>query len=56
MTDAEVDQVDSSAFCVCRGRVESDFYVFCEAGEEICPYNGWVHPACTTDLCDLTQD
>ena len=56
MTESEVNQNDSSAFCICGGNIVSDFYVFCEAGEELCPYNGWLHPECTSDLRTLTQD
>ena len=46
----------TTTFCICQGKYTSDFYVYCEAGEEICPYNGWWHPNCTQDLCNLNHE
>jgi len=47
----EVEEV----FCICRGANPSGFFVACEAGSD-CPYNGWLHPECTEDLKNKTQD
>ena len=47
---------DEKVFCLCKGNnEESDIYVYCENGEEDCPYNGWFHPECTEDLKDKTE-
>ena len=42
-------------FCVCKGSNPSGFFVACEAGTD-CPHNGWLHPECTEDLRNKTQD
>jgi len=30
--------------------------VACESGEDFCVNGGWMHPQCTSDLCNLTQE
>ena len=46
---------DSTVYCRCQGQVISDFFVKCD-GDEECPNGGWVHPHCTTDLKNKTQE
>ena len=44
-------------FCVCRGEFQSQtgYFVMCE-NEDKCKNGGWLHPECTRDLCNMTQD
>jgi len=48
LTEQEKDQdkfvVSDKIFCLCGGKVQSDFVVGCETGEENCPLGGWIHP------------
>ena len=42
-------------YCKCLGQVVNDFFVKCD-GDAECPNGGWMHPQCTNDLKNRTQD
>jgi hypothetical protein len=48
--------LNTGLYCMCKGRIQSDFMVACEMGEDECINGGWVHPQCTKDICNLTMD
>lgn len=43
-------------YCKCRGLNTQEFMVCCESGEDHCINGGWLHPECTKDLRDLSQE
>jgi len=43
-------------YCKCKGQIQQEFMVACEAGDEKCINGGWLHPQCTKDLCILTAE
>ena len=45
LTDGTV--LNNSLYCMCKGKIQSEFMVYCETGEDKCPNGGWVHPQCT---------
>ena len=47
--------LNTGLYCHCKGRIQSDFMVACETGEDECPNGGWVHPQCTKDLNQLSM-
>jgi hypothetical protein len=48
--------LNTGLYCMCKGRIQSDFMVACEMGEDECINGGWVHPQCTKDICNLSMD
>lgn len=48
--------INPTLFCKCKGFIAQEFMVACESGEDNCVNGGWLHPQCTTDLCNLTQE
>ncbi|MFS8159782.1 MAG: hypothetical protein ACMG6E_06150 [Candidatus Roizmanbacteria bacterium] len=46
---------DSSMYCKCLGSVSTDIFVKCD-GDAECPNGGWMHPSCTDDLKNRTQE
>ena len=48
--------LNTGLYCMCKGRIQSDFMVACEMGEEECVNGGWVHPQCTSDICNLSME
>mmetsp|Transcript_12803 Transcript_12803/g.19823 ORF Transcript_12803/g.19823 Transcript_12803/m.19823 type:complete len:205 (+) Transcript_12803:4177-4791(+) len=47
-------QLNTGLYCICKGRVSSDFMVACESNDD-CPNGGWLHPQCTRDLKHMSQ-
>jgi len=46
--------INPNLYCKCQGRIQQEFMVACESGEDNCVNGGWLHPQCTKDLCALT--
>ena len=54
LNDAGVN--NPNIYCKCKGYIQHEFMVACESGEDNCVNGGWLHPQCTNDLCNLTQE
>ena len=51
------NESDIEHFCKCRGEYQSltGYFVMCES-EDDCINGGWLHPECTRDLFQMTQE
>jgi len=55
--DEAHESKDIELFCKCRGEFNSltGYFVMCE-NETNCRNGGWLHPECTRDLRQMTQE
>lgn len=42
-------------YCRCKGGVVSELFVKCD-GDQECPNGSWLHPQCTSDLCEKSKE
>ena len=57
LDEPQHESEDIEHFCKCKGDFNSltGYFVMCE-NETACPNGGWLHPECTRDLKQMSQE